>query len=115
MYFTRYISGGEVLQLDGVLAYGEGTQPAQSLSGLEALLVTGKRLADGAGLLGPQVQRLVLLVLVELAEVLLLLLVHHDVDASDGLAHHADLGQLGGSTTGHLYIININMNCYQAK
>jgi hypothetical protein len=29
--------------------------------------------------------------------------VHHDVDASDGLAHHADLGQLGGSTTGHLY------------
>jgi hypothetical protein len=40
---------------------------------------------------------------------------HHDVDASDGLAHHADLGQLGGSTTGHLYIININMNCYQAK
>ena len=62
----------------------------------------GERLADSAGLLGPQVQGLVLLVLVQLTEVLLLLLVHHNVDASDGLADHADLGELGGGATGDL-------------
>jgi hypothetical protein len=42
--------------------------------------------------------------------------VHHDVDASDGLAYDADLGQLGGSTTGHLYNIYIYcMYCNQTK
>ena len=45
---------------------------------------------------------LVLLVLVQLAQVLLLLLGHDDVDAGDGLAHHTDLGELGSGPTGHL-------------
>ncbi len=39
---------------------------------------------------------------VELSDVLLLLLVHDDVDPGDGLAHDADLGQLGGGAAGHL-------------
>ena len=34
----------------------------------------------------------VILTPVELPQVLLLLLVHHDVDPGDGLADHADLG-----------------------
>ena len=59
-------------------------------------------LADGASLLGSQVQGLVLLALVELPQVLLLLLVHHDVDAGDGLPDHADLGELGGGAAGDL-------------
>ena len=59
-------------------------------------------LADGASLLGSQVQGLVLLALVELPQVLLLLLVHHDVDAGDRLPDDADLGELGGRSTGHL-------------
>ena len=44
----------------------------------------------------------VILTLVELPQVLLLLLVHHDVDPGDGLAHHADLGELGSGTASHL-------------
>ena len=59
-------------------------------------------LADGASLLGSQVQGLVLLALVELPQVLLLLLVHHNVDPGDGLAHDPDLAELGGGSTGHL-------------
>ena len=59
-------------------------------------------LADGSGLLGAKVQGFVLLALVELPQVLLLLLVHHDVDAGDGLPDDADLGELGGGPTGHL-------------
>ena len=82
------------LQLDGVLADREGAQPPQGLGGLQALLVTSERLADSPGLLGPQVQGLVLLVLVQLPQILLLLLVHHNVDAGDGLTDHADLGEL---------------------
>ena len=40
--------------------------------------------------------------LVQLPEVLLLLLVHNNVDTSDGLADDTDLGKLGGGTTGNL-------------
>jgi hypothetical protein len=90
------------LQLDGILADREGAQLSQGLGCLETLLVAGERLANGAGLLGPQVQRLVLLVLVQLAQVLLLLLMHHNVDAGDGLADHTDLGELRGGTSGDL-------------
>ena len=46
------------LSLDGKLAHGEGPQPTQGLGGLQALLVGGEGLADGAGLLGPQVKGL---------------------------------------------------------
>ena len=59
--------------------------------GLEGSLMWGQSLSDGAGLLGPQVQWDVLLALVELPQVLLLLLVHNNVDPGDGLAHDADL------------------------
>ena len=44
----------------------------------------------------------IILTLVELPQVLLLLLVHHDVDPGDGLADHADLGELRGGAAGHL-------------
>ena len=44
----------------------------------------------------------IILTLVELPQVLLLLLVHHDVDPGDGLADHADLGELGSGAAGHL-------------
>ena len=40
--------------------------------------------------------------LVKLPEVLLLLLVHHNVDPGDGLAHDPDLAELGGGSAGHL-------------
>lgn len=46
-------------------------------------------LADGAGLLWAQVQRLKALSMVEFAQVLLRLLCHNDVDASDGFADDA--------------------------
>ena len=62
----------------------------------------GQGLADGAGLLGPQVQGDVLLVLVELPKVLLLLLVHDNVNPGDGLAHDPDLAELGSGSAGHL-------------
>ena len=59
-------------------------------------------LADGASLLGSQVQGLVFLALVELPQIVLLLLVHHDVNAGDGLTDDADLGELGGGAPSHL-------------
>ena len=40
--------------------------------------------------------------LVQLPEVLLLLLVHDNVDPGDGLANDADLGELGSGATSHL-------------
>jgi len=60
--------------------------------------VRRERLAQSPGLLGSQIQRLVLLATVQLPQVLLLLLVHHNVNASNGFADHADLGELGGGT-----------------
>lgn len=59
-------------------------------------------LADGASLLGAEVLRLVLLSAVELPQVVLLLLVHHDVHAGHGLTDHTDLGQLRSGATGDL-------------
>ena len=70
---------GQTSSLDGEFAHGEGAQPSQLLGGLQALLVLGQRLPDGSGLLGPEVEGLVLLALVQEAQVLLLLLGHHDV------------------------------------
>ena len=67
-------------------------------------------LADGAGLLGAKVQRLVLLPLVELPQVLFLLLVHDDVHPSDGLPHNSDLGEFGGGTTGYLRLSMDKLN-----
>jgi len=90
------------LGFDSKLPLGEGLKSALLLGSLERLLVAGESLPHGPGLLVSQVQGLVLLALVELPQVLLLLLVHHDVDAGDGLPDDADLGELGGGSSGHL-------------
>merc|ERR1719150_567736 len=86
------------LSLDCELAHGELSERPLFLARLQTLLVLSEGLADGAGLLGPQVQGNVLLVLVQLPEVLLLLLVHDNVDPGNGLANDADLGELGSCT-----------------
>ena len=65
-------------------------------------------LANSTSLLWAKVQRLVLLPLVEFPQIFLLLLVHHNVDAGDGLPDHADLGQLGGSATSNLNKAGVN-------
>merc|ERR1719186_1825446 len=75
---------------------------AGGLHGLEGLLMGSQGLADGASLLGAEVLRLVLLSAVELPQVVLLLLVHHDVHAGHGLADYTDLGQLRSGATGDL-------------
>merc|ERR1740137_475236 len=66
----------------------ERPEGVQSLGGIQRLLVGGEGLADSPGLLGAKVDGLVLLALVELPQVLLLLLVHHDVHAGNGLPDH---------------------------
>ena len=87
---------------DSELPLGEGLQSAVLLGRLEAGLVSGQSLADGSGLLGAEVQGDVLLALVKLPQVLLLLLVHHNVDPGDRLSDDSDLGELGGGAAGHL-------------
>lgn len=76
------------LGLDRELAHWVDGLLAELLQGLAVGIPSGQSLADGAGLLGPQVQWLELLAAVETAQMLLCLLVDHDVDASDSLAHN---------------------------
>lgn len=90
------------LSLNGVLPLGELGALSLLLQRETGGVPGGQGLAHGAGLLGAEVQRDVLLALVQLAQVLLRLGVHHDVHPGDGLADDADLGQLGGSSTGDL-------------
>ena len=66
-----------------------------------AYLLRSQPAADGAGLLGTKVSRLVLAPVVG-AQSRLLRLVVHGQNASDALAHELDLGKLGGSTTSDL-------------
>ena len=78
--------------LDSVLALGE---VRVALLGLlkSALGVLGRQTsADGAGGLGPQVERLVGLVLVEQAELVALLDVDDGEDAGNGLAQVVAIG-----------------------
>ena len=49
------------LSLDGKLPLREGAHPAESLCGLQGLLMSRESLPDCPGLLGAQVQGLVLL------------------------------------------------------
>merc|ERR1712050_39981 len=65
------------LDLDGELPLGEGALLPELAGRPQRGLVRRQRLADGARLLGPQVQGHVLLALVQLPQVLLLLLVPH--------------------------------------
>merc|ERR1719384_1707751 len=90
------------LSLDGKLPHGERPESMDLLGCLQSLLMGGEVLADGAGLLGPQIQRLVLLSGVELPQVVLLLLVHHDVNTGNGFPDDPDLRELGGGATSHL-------------
>lgn len=59
------------------------------LGGLFASLEGSELSALGTGQLGAQILGLVLLAVIELAQVLLLRLVHHRQHAGDGLAHNA--------------------------
>merc|ERR1719481_2111931 len=88
--------------LGGILPLWERPESMKLLGGLQGLLVCGESLANSSGFLGAQVQRLVLLALVEFSQILFLLLVHHNVHAGDGLPDHADLGQLGCRSSSHL-------------
>lgn len=74
------------LCLDGVFPLGVLGVLADLLQGLARDILGGQSTANGAGLLGTQVNRLVLLALVQLAQVVLGLRVHHDVNTGDGLA-----------------------------
>lgn len=65
-------------------------------------LVLGEAPADGAGLLGTEVEREQVLVLVSLTQRRSLLLRHHGEHASDGGADHLDLGELVGGAAGDL-------------
>lgn len=56
--------------------------------------------AHGPSLLGPQVEGLVFLTLVEFSEVLLLSLVDDGEHTGDRFANNSDLGELGGGSTG---------------
>merc|ERR1712241_1534011 len=80
--------------LDGKFPLREGPHLSELPGSFEALLVGRQSLAHGTRLLHAKVKGLVLLVPVQLPEVLLLLLVHDDVDAGDGLPHNTNLESL---------------------
>jgi len=113
MLETLFANSRYKLSFHSKLPLREGPEGMQSLGGLQRLLVGGESLADSPGLLWAEVQGLVLLALVELPQVLLLLLVHHNVDASDGLPDHADLGQLGGGSSSHLGDTELSKLCLE--
>ena len=72
--------------LNGVLPLGKVDLPLPLLLGLLVDLVLGHTAADGAGVLGPEVEREVLLVLVEQTELRALVEVDDGKGTSDGLA-----------------------------
>jgi len=74
------------LCLDSVLSLGEVSELLQLSGGLGIVLRVSQASADGAGLLLSQVNWLVLLVLVELAELGLLVLVHNSQNLGDCLS-----------------------------
>lgn len=93
------IDARQLLGLDGELAHRVDGLLAQLLQRLAVGISFVECLADGAGLLGPQVDWLELLAAVETAKVLLGLLVDHDVHASDGLAHNTATHVTGNKWT----------------
>merc|ERR1740137_366733 len=78
----------------------ERPEGVQSLGGLQRLLVGGESLADSPGLLGAKVDGL-------------LLLVHHDVHARNGLPDHTDFGQFRGGSSGHLGDTELSKLCLE--
>lgn len=83
------------LGLDGVLPLRELGALPLFLQRQPSGIPGGQGLTHGAGLLGAQIQRDVLLALVQLAQVVLGLGVHHNVDAGDGLADDAAIKNNG--------------------
>merc|ERR1740131_651244 len=73
---------------------GKSLHFAQFLGSFQGLLVSGQSLPHGSSFLVSKVEGLVLFSLVELSQILLLLLVHHNVHASDGLSCNTELSQL---------------------
>lgn len=100
-YFRCFVGYNEPLDLclDGVFADWVLRSLAQFLHRHSAGIAGAESLADGAGLLGSQVQRLVLLAAVQLAKILLCLLVHDNVAAGDGLADNAAKIETQNETT----------------
>ena len=62
----------------------------------------GETFTHGPGLLGAEVDGNILLVLVQFSQVVLLLLVHDDMNTQDGLPDNADLGEFGSGTASDL-------------
>jgi hypothetical protein len=81
--------------LDGKLALREVRSPFAALLQHDGALLRGQTAADSPGLLGPEVERGVLLGLVEEAELRSLLGVDNGEDAGDGLSEVVDLVELG--------------------
>ena len=90
------------LCLDGVLSLGEVCLLLLLLLGDERSLVLGESSADGAGLLGAEVERSVLLALVEEPELSPLVGVDDSEDLSDALANVMNAGELGVGASGNL-------------
>lgn len=78
--------------LQGELAGGELAALPVDLAGNDLLLVPGQLATLGPGELGAEVEGLVLAFGVELTKVILLVRVHDDVDAGDGLPNRAAAG-----------------------
>ena len=90
------------LRAESILATREGTQTLHGADALGVLLLGGEGATHGAGETGTQVQRDVLLALVELAELLRLGLVDDRQHTRNVLAGRADLHQLRRSAAGDL-------------
>merc|ERR1719218_491061 len=86
--------------LDGIAAHREVAFASLLTSGPCVLLLGLQGAADGSSLLWAKVERHVLCALVGIASLLLLLLIVHCQDASNGLSHNLNLCKLRSSTSG---------------
>lgn len=89
--------------LNGVLPLGKVDLPLPLLLGLLVGLVLGHAAAESTGVLGPEVEREVLLVLVEQTELRALVEVDDSEDTSDRLA---DVLAVGGVSIIFIFIFN---------
>ena len=71
------------------------------LLGLQVLFMLVEPPAHGTCFLGPQIQGLVLLALIEFPEVLFLSLVNDGQYAGNGFMNHSDLGEFGSHAACH--------------
>ena len=81
----------------------EGVQPLLPLLllGLQVLFMLIELAAHDTCFLGPQIQGLVLLALIEFPEVLFLSLVNDSQYMDDGFTNHSDLGEFGSRAACH--------------